>query len=58
MAEPGDFLIPMGKNAGKKLSEVDEAWVKWAAKDMKPTSETTRALQAAAQAYRSQQGQA
>ncbi len=57
-SEPRDFPVPMGKNAGKKLREVDEAWVKWAAKDMKPTSETTRALQAAAQAYLSQQGQA
>ena len=55
---PGDFLVPMGKNAGKKLSEVDEAWVKWAAKDMKPTNEQTRALQAAAQAYLSQKGSA
>lgn len=55
---PGDFLVPMGKNAGKKLSEVDEAWVKWAAKDMKPTNEQTRLLQAAAQAYLSQKGSA
>jgi hypothetical protein len=56
-ANPGDFLVPMGKNAGKKLSEVDEAWVKWAAKDMKPTNEQTRLLQAAALAFLSQHGQ-
>ena len=55
---PGNFLVPMGKNAGKKLSEVDEAWVKWAAKDMKPTNDVTRSLQAAAQAFLSQRGQA
>ncbi len=55
---PGDYIVPMGKNAGKKLSDVDEAWVKWAAKDMKPTSEATRALQAAAAAFLSTHAQA
>ena len=57
-ANPGEFIVPMGRNAGKKLCEVNEAGVKWAAKDMRPTSEATRALQAAALAYLAQNGPA
>jgi len=49
--KPGDFIVPLGKNMGKKLSEVPRAWLEWAAREMQATTEQSRALKAAAQAY-------
>jgi len=55
-ANPGDFIVPMGKNAGKKLSELPRETVAWYANELKPTSEQGVALQAAAKAYLAQLG--
>ena len=49
--KPGDFVVPMGKNAGKKLRELPKETVTWYANELKPTSEQGSALQAAAKAY-------
>lgn len=48
---PGDFVIPLGKYRGKKLSEVDIELVEWYASKMRPTTEAARQLQSQSRAY-------
>ena len=49
--DSGNYLIPVGKNAGKKLSEMSATWLEWAANTMATTTPETTALQAAVKAY-------
>ena len=51
-ASPGVFVIPMGKDRGKKIALLDAGTLHWYAEEMKPTSEAGKQLQAAARAYR------
>ena len=50
-ADLGAYVIPLGKNAGKKLSEVSKAWVEWAANEMQAATDQAKTLQAAAKTY-------
>lgn len=48
----GSFVIPIGKNEGKKLSEVTHKAVRWYAEEMSPArTNAGRELQEAARAY-------
>ena len=47
----GDFVIPLGKHRGKKLSEVDLQLVEWYASKMRATTEAARQLQAQSRAH-------
>lgn len=49
--EPGNFVIPFGKNEGKKLSALPPKSVAWYAKELAPKSDQAAALQQAARAY-------
>ena len=49
--DSGNYLIPVGKNAGKKLSEMSATWLEWAANTMATTTPETQALQVAVKAY-------
>ena len=59
--DPGAFEIPVGRygpqngQPGKNLAEAPLAWVQWAANQMQPSSEKTRALQEAAKAFLARQ---
>jgi hypothetical protein len=48
---PGDFVVPIGKNAGKRLRELSRETLAWYASELRPTSDQGHALQKAAQAY-------
>lgn len=53
-AEPGapeDFVVPVGKNRGKRLRELSRELLSWYAGELHPTSEAGRALQQAARDY-------
>lgn len=54
--DPGEFIVPLGKNAGKKVCELSRAALEWFANQMAATSEPARSLQAAARAYLAQLG--
>lgn len=48
---PGDYVIPIGKKAGKKLSEMSEEWLTWAAEKMAADTPETQELQQAVLTY-------
>ena len=45
------FVIPLGKNKGKKLSEVSRKAIEWYANEMSPSTDKAKSLQSAAKAY-------
>jgi len=47
-----DFVVPHGKNKGKKLSELEPMAIKWYADEMATTNPITKELQEMARAYR------
>jgi hypothetical protein len=47
----GDFVVPHGKNKGKKLSELEPKVIEWYANEMRATNDASKELQAMAQAY-------
>ncbi len=47
----GDYVIPLGKNKGKKLSQVSRRAVEWYANEMSPHTDLGEELQEAAKAY-------
>jgi hypothetical protein len=49
--DPGDFIVPVGSRKGKALKELPPRDVCWYAEAMQPTTDDSRALVAAAQAY-------
>jgi hypothetical protein len=59
--DPGAFEIPVGRygpqngQPGMKLAEAPLPWIQWAANQMQPSSDKTRALQAAAKAFLARQ---
>ena len=46
-----DFVVPIGKNKGKKLSDLSPRSLKWYAKEMKPTTDAAKKLQQEAKSY-------
>ena len=47
----GAFVVPFGKNQGKKLSELDPETIHWYAEEMDPINEQGQSLQTAARAF-------
>ena len=47
----GDFVVPFGKNEGKKLSELSPDAVRWIAEEMTPINDVGESLNQAAMAY-------
>ncbi len=50
-ASYGDYIIPFGKNKGKKLSDVSRRAVEWYANEMDPSTSVGEELQEAAKAF-------
>ncbi len=49
--DPGNYVIPFGKNQGKTLSEVSRKALEWYAQEMQPNTQRGRELQLKAQQY-------